>query len=695
MTKRFFLIIVFVFSSAAISIAYDTYSVHPLINENALLQTKVDSYLKNQLGLRKGITEILQQHEIKEWLRKGAEQEDVPFYRANNHFHDPLQPWDQAGLKGSTFSISSIVWSQFQGPQSGGDWSWAKAREFYYNALTRNLTPVRERYFADTFRALGQIMHLLADSSVPAHVRNDIHVFPFELPGITFGKKWFTYETWAKDNAGTPFFKGLLKGLNVNPSIFTQAIANPSTPVPISALWDQNKYTVGSNIGDIVGTNIGLAEYTNANFFSEDTIFKNYPHPAYTDTTFLNIDWSHPETIDAEDGQLDSRIYIRKTVGEADPRLAALSYISYDCINKGRYDFSPLILDEKVYRDYAAMLIPRAVGYSAALLDYFFRGSIDIVPPGEGVYAGMDNTQAGFSRITLRARNTTEGGDAMPDGSIELVIRYKLHTGSPFSNDPVGTSDDFTYIVIPELNNIRAIPRDTYTDLVFGTGQDVLIPLNAVDLTLQVVYHGRLGNEDGAVAVGFRDISEPTPIDFFSNLDRICINGSWYVAGSSSAISQVDMNHDGIANEWDVYAHDVDQLYLKISDTDNPLQASPAQYDYIFSSPSTAALSRLIYVLADHTAKFTYSFHITRTRKDPQDYWNHLPSLQAYTGTPVVNQDYYVEDQNLCGGPTACYIRYVPSFYPMRGYLMWWGSGFIFMNKPYPELSRCDYQLIP
>ena len=33
-------------------------------------------------------------------------------------------------------------------------------------------------------------------------------------------------------------------------------------------------------------------------------------------------------------------------------------------------------LDPGVFADYAALLLPRAVGYSAALLDYFFRGRL-------------------------------------------------------------------------------------------------------------------------------------------------------------------------------------------------------------------------------------------------------------------------------------------------------------------------------
>lgn len=42
-------------------------------------------------------------------------------------------------------------------------------------ALTAPTPAERERGFADTFRALGQVVHLIVDAPVPEHVRNDPH----------------------------------------------------------------------------------------------------------------------------------------------------------------------------------------------------------------------------------------------------------------------------------------------------------------------------------------------------------------------------------------------------------------------------------------------------------------------------------------------------------------------------------------
>ena len=54
-------------------------------------------------------------------------------------------------------------------------------------------------------------------------------------------------------------------------------------------------------------------------------------------------------------------------------------------------------------------LIPRAVGYSAGLINYFFRGQMEITSPDEGVYGIVDHTienqrtRADFARSSSRS----------------------------------------------------------------------------------------------------------------------------------------------------------------------------------------------------------------------------------------------------------------------------------------------------
>src|SRR5713226_7750766 len=122
---------------------------------------------------------------VTEWVQEGAGREDSPFWRVRHHFHNPLQAWDSAGLTadigfGIQLGHSSIVWSQrsFQeGPQGGGTWSWPLARQRFLAALTGRTPTEREVALADTFRALGHVTHFIQDATVPAHVRNDMHLW--------------------------------------------------------------------------------------------------------------------------------------------------------------------------------------------------------------------------------------------------------------------------------------------------------------------------------------------------------------------------------------------------------------------------------------------------------------------------------------------------------------------------------------
>jgi hypothetical protein len=107
-----------------------------------------------------------------------------------------LKPWESAGLG---LHKSSLLWAQEFLSGSGQEceptshayeadfnaYSWISAKNFYYQAVKTGSNAL----WAKTFRALGQVMHLLADSAVPAHVRNDPHLAD-------------PYEKWVANNFG-------------------------------------------------------------------------------------------------------------------------------------------------------------------------------------------------------------------------------------------------------------------------------------------------------------------------------------------------------------------------------------------------------------------------------------------------------------------------------------------------------------
>ena len=87
---------------------------------------------------------------------------------------------------------------------------------------------------------------------------------------------------------------------------------------------------------------IGLAEYSNAYFLTQDTIWRKYAHPAKENTTYADIDWFRDaERVDAEDGKPDNRIYIKykEGVGTDIEHLLAIRYFTTELDRLGEPDW--------------------------------------------------------------------------------------------------------------------------------------------------------------------------------------------------------------------------------------------------------------------------------------------------------------------------------------------------------------------
>ena len=454
-------------------------NTHAFLNREIVRRYSIfPDILDNQLGFKQGIGEILAGKTIVQWLEDAGRWEDEPVYtRSFNHFHDPLQPWYIAGFD-STFK-SSLIWAQDQGTIGslfGGDWSWKKARNSYHKGLTSLTKNDREINFADTFRAFGQIMHLIQDASVPAHVRNDPHIY-IDLFGKKIGK--YHYEVWVNNN---------LPMISLSSKGFDKAILDitpeATARIPIANIFDTNKYNLdGSNPEVATGSSIGIAEYTNANFFSEGTIFSGYPHPAIADTNFQYIDFKHPEVVDAEDGKLDNRVYIKKVVGEEVERLASLSYVSHECLKKGYYCFFPLVLDDKVYEDYASKLISRAVGYSTGLLEYFFRGSLEVI-----VVPIFFKNRMHYLRAKIKNMTPNE---TMKDGEFKLTYSY-----IPSEGEVDGSEDIWGQSAVVLSGTLVYDGEEKVIDFWLPNP----IPWeNYSSAKFTLAFKGTLGNEEGAV----------------------------------------------------------------------------------------------------------------------------------------------------------------------------------------------------
>jgi len=201
--------------------------------------------------------------EQKQWIILGSIDEDFA-PRWLNHFYDPVF---ERGLSTDIPGVNGYLaknWAQFSSYQtinvgnifnlwtgngpviSGSEWG-----DFSYEAAVKNYSQNKEK---KAYLALGHVLHLIEDMTVPEHTRNDIH------PGGTVVS---FYEDWTKSNSS-----GLTQDLG-------------------KRLFNQGRKSV--IYSDLASYFNNLADYTNTHFFSPRTIQSEiYAKPKITfeDETF-------------------------------------------------------------------------------------------------------------------------------------------------------------------------------------------------------------------------------------------------------------------------------------------------------------------------------------------------------------------------------------------------------------------------
>lgn len=358
---------------------------HRLVNRQAAeASDSFKSYLRTGLGFPDSIDTSVHGKTIRDWLEEGGHRED-DLLRALRHFHDPLKPWETAGLNlGIDRHDSSVRWMQQRsqgGASTGGFWSWRDARRLYYEALTEPDPVRRQALWADLFRALGQIMHLVVDASVPEHARNDVHL----LGALKLGN---SYERWVggQHDVGNSQSEAqfIARYLSAPIGFVSDTLQLPSpagetiAKVPVARLIDADRYD-GTNPSITVDgadprapVSAGLAEIANANFFSESTLRGQYPSP--TDEGLIPINLATPL------GRV--RRYFSRPEGQG---LLPANPLRAECAGDAYYHRGQIgqpapypCTDEVVWQQVAAHMLPRAVGYARGVLDYFFRGTLQV-----------------------------------------------------------------------------------------------------------------------------------------------------------------------------------------------------------------------------------------------------------------------------------------------------------------------------
>lgn len=792
-------------------IAFDNKVTHISISKSAINKSSLDSYLVS-LGLPSGIKTKYNGIEISTFLQIGSDVEDEPNCRAANHFHNPLLPWDQSQssdvwpqdavcrLQGWTPRYSNITWAtglksptDTASPRDLQDMGWDSARKYFHNALTATDPPIREAHFAKTFQALGQTLHLLQDTAVPAHVRNDFlsHLI---YAGMNPGgiSKWVLnpFETYVKKHPE------MISSLS--------APTNSIIGAKVSDFWDKDVY-IGTNPSD--GTDQGLAEYTNANYLSDFTIPGNLHNQLSSTHIFPSPQIPTYTCFDKIPGTNDKRKYASRqpcpTDGSSVDHFAAISMFTPRLLGLPPIPlpfFNKYALDDNVHKTYAGNLLPKTVGYSTALLDYFFRGTIEVKPvstsantitisakntttngdamtggtldlvlryrsvgdpdqlfkvipftdyqyldiklsgnqtidsttreftfdlsatplpdwanevtawlvyrgqlgneadavavgktelkttprkmtlslPADGVYGETDGS-TGFTQITVAATANIPGLD-LADGLIELVMIHRASDSDPFQGTPVTTSPAnpqvYHYIRASEETGTTALVQEQKTELTFDISDNPL-PVRASDVYMYISYKKADDPDSKSMAVGFLDISEPTPVDVYNSTDYTCLNNTWYRYDDPAAMAIVDSNGNGIADRSDIYPHTISNITFQGGPAEaTTLTASPQQNNLSATGPlQPGQMQRLGYILTDYANR--YAFDERWTNISAQDSWTTTSSTTTFSGVGFVNQ-----------------ADGLSSMYTMRGQKMGWGASVIYVNDPYPANSLCDTDLL-
>ena len=679
--------------------AFNETITHPDLTRRAFLEKSsgLNLYLIGQLGFQSGIGTNFNQKNMLQWFQEGSIEEDIPVCRAANHFHNPLLAWDQSystdvwpqdqicQADGWTPRYSNIFWATGYlspddvltnkpvKPRNRQDMGWDHARNYFYNALTATNTTTRETMFAKTFQAVGQTLHLLQDMAVPAHVRNDFlsHLIYSEITQDNISNP--------SDWVGNPFEIYVRN----NPSLITSITQIPTYTINsaiVTDFWDTDNRS-GASI-------TGLAESTNSGYLSDFTIPGNPHVPFVSSHDFPSPQIPEYTCSDTIPGTNRQRKYASKepcpTDGSSIKHVAALSMFTPRLLGAPPLPvpfFNKYALDDNVHKTYANDLLPRAIGYSASLLDYFFRGTIQISLPPQGVYATAASN-GNFNEIHVKAKNTTVTGEDMSNGTIQLVVKYNLSLADPFQSVLVDLGPD-TYIVIPEKTSgfadnerIKRIPRGTEdpVELTF------VLPANALtawaaNVSLQVVYKGQLGNESNSVAVGFSDISEPTPVDVYNNTDYSCLNNTWYRYDDPAAMAIVDTSvpPDGKADLSDIYPHDINNIsFLGGPATAGTLNAAASNNLFAAGPLHPGQFLRMGYILTDYAN--SYAFNEIRTGLNGDPFSHATVNNKFFPNGEGFRNDWDIQT----------------TMFSFRGINMWSGVGTVFINTEYNGTCTWD-----
>jgi hypothetical protein len=469
------------------------------------------------------------------------------------------------------------------------------------------------------FRILGNVLHLNQDMAQPQHTRNEVHSGIYCSSHACPAGHTSVYEKYidarATNSKSFNTRRPFRQQLNITPAVLPLAVPYPVPRFPrYSDYW-----STAPGPQSLLG--VGLADYSNRGFFTAAKNFgaSEYSSPPndearYRIASVLPTAWDGTQT----PGATPVNVYYGSVPDPfrdaADNDVPLTTFGIWDQFLKAKLAKPRYTLNRLNYDAMADLLLPRAVAYSAGLINFFFRGVIDIALPDEGVFAVADHAgDKGFTKIRAKITNATPSfvdpqknmqPQNMSGGTLFAVVRY--HTDKQYEatlQHVVGTApcDDATLVVNPVKLDASTECRDAVEQIVVSKPivdvalqssaeasvefdfNDSPIPFGITDTVLQVVYRGPLGSETDAVAVGTIDTSEPTYFTYQNASDYIHIGEHVYtrdqINSSSTLLAQVQPQScvDYRQSPPQIAAGCLGEFYLDLNvsfaDLDHPIAA--------------------------------------------------------------------------------------------------------------------------
>lgn len=576
--------------------------------------------------------------------------------RPTHHFYSPVtNTSDSVGTQNGlswVLGVSDPFAATFA-PDANREnhFSYADAIRGYYQSLTfrstaavdattiRTDSRARMALWAGTFKSLGHVVHLLQDMAQPQHVRGERHNYVCH-GWLQIGNEDTpnrTYENFSNFRVADSYNREVSQAGGTDTYIATNSCEEQEwldlfaeagyTPPPAPTPFTTSSYPVPSftlarkffttrnagdpttpaGLGTAINSRAGLADYTNRGFYSQDYGAGAYLSPPAPGSPEL-VQGDMTETFVPGLGTLRLRgLYWQVpdvvAPGYADPGrdaegrapIASASYWSHRGVT-----VSNAVLSLANYTQMADMLGPRAIAYSTGLMNYFFRGKLDVEVPdmtliavmnqgethsvdAEGYPRRPDQSIFGFAKARLKVRNATaeiiESGSGThsvqnaSNGQLVAIARY--HRNACYKIDlsgqrtqgysavpPAPITAPTCTAALPErtdyeeisisapiaISGADALPgmvgatSTVWVDKTFDFGADP-IPVNATDLFFQVVYRGALGDEPDGIAVGRLDVREPTFVAAYNGSDHRWTGTAWTLGSIGTTTRAADFFH--------------------------------------------------------------------------------------------------------------------------------------------------------